>query len=115
MDLAQQQCRIERQAEVVDHRVTQDLDGPGRRIDFQFADVATVREGRGIGRVVVFAASSPGSKSSGRLVVSRAALASAEQIDCAIGAADLEHAVVKGDVGDSGLHEMRRERLAFMR
>ena len=45
MDLAGQQQRIERHAEIVDDDVVDDLDDAGRRIDLDFGQMRAVRIG----------------------------------------------------------------------
>ena len=45
MDLAGEQQRIERHAEIVDDDVVDDLDDAGRRIDLDFGEMGAVRIG----------------------------------------------------------------------
>jgi len=112
MNLPGQQQRVDDDAEIVDDDITLDDDLPGVRVDFDFADMAAIGEGRrrrdempGLGKAGV----DPWRqlrrvKSGARHLLDR---------DPAVGAAYRETAVIKGDIGFRRFKQMRRDLAAL--
>ncbi len=86
MHLARQQQRVHGHAEIVDDGVALQRIGAGVRVDLDLDDMAAVRKGLSRRHVGVFG--------SQRFALGLGSAGNGEQVDCAVGADDLEYAVV---------------------
>ena len=112
MDLAVDDHRIDRAADVIDGGIADQFDDAGLGVDFDLADMAAIGEGGEIDGLVAFGGERP-AQFVGKIVAPRRLGGDFEDPERAVGALDREAAVDEFDIGRVGLQDMARDLQAF--